>query len=184
MTLRSLHQQVQGQSRPISEIPTSFDSTLSDQSLHQQQQQQIQQPQSIPQQQAQLQSQPRSIQKQEQILRSLQKPDLLNNGTIDTIVISRDTNDSRTNTAAPLPTALSERDKYGLKGLLSVIRMENKDISTLALGSDVKNFGLDMSQPEYVVSPPPSLVFIIIYFISIAVCVLTFLSPQRSTFIL
>ncbi|ODQ51605.1 hypothetical protein SAICODRAFT_59826 [Saitoella complicata NRRL Y-17804] len=39
-------------------------------------------------------------------------------------------------------------DQYGLKGLLGVIRMENQDLSMLALGNDLTSLGLNMNQSD------------------------------------
>lgn len=41
---------------------------------------------------------------------------------------------------------LSEMDRYGLKGLLSLIKGENTDQNTVALGTDLSLLGLDMSE--------------------------------------
>ncbi|OAT11943.1 NOT2 family protein [Blastomyces gilchristii SLH14081] len=48
---------------------------------------------------------------------------------------------------APL-TQLSDRDRFGLQGLLSMIRSENPDVATLAVGQDLMTLGLDLNQPE------------------------------------
>ena len=39
-------------------------------------------------------------------------------------------------------------EKYGLLGLLGVIRMTDEDLSTLALGSDLTTLGLNLNSPE------------------------------------
>ncbi|KAE8219557.1 hypothetical protein CF319_g6763 [Tilletia indica] len=42
----------------------------------------------------------------------------------------------------------SPADRFGLLGLLSVIRMQDPDLSMLALGSDLQNLGLNMSSED------------------------------------
>ena len=39
-------------------------------------------------------------------------------------------------------------DRYGLLGLLSVIRMTDADLTTLALGTDLTSLGLALNSPE------------------------------------
>jgi hypothetical protein len=41
-------------------------------------------------------------------------------------------------------------DRFGLLGLLSVIRMTDPDLNTLALGTDLTTLGLNLNSPEYV----------------------------------
>ncbi len=41
-------------------------------------------------------------------------------------------------------------DRFGLLGLLSVIRMTDQDLNTLALGTDLTTLGLNLNSPEYV----------------------------------
>ena len=43
---------------------------------------------------------------------------------------------------------MSEIDKFGLKGLLALIRHESADIGALAVGQDLTQLGLDLNQPE------------------------------------
>lgn len=40
------------------------------------------------------------------------------------------------------------REKYGLLGILKVIRMTDPDLNTLALGMDLTNLGLNLNSPE------------------------------------
>ena len=40
-------------------------------------------------------------------------------------------------------------DRFGLLGLLSVIRMTDPDLNTLALGTDLTTLGLNLNSPEY-----------------------------------
>ncbi|KAI9792218.1 MAG: CCR4-NOT transcription complex subunit 2 [Candelina submexicana] len=48
---------------------------------------------------------------------------------------------------------MSELDRFGLAGLLSAIRNDNPDRSSLAIGQDLMTLGLDLNQPEYGNSP-------------------------------
>ena len=41
-------------------------------------------------------------------------------------------------------------DRFGLLGLLSVIRMTDPDLTTLALGTDLTTLGLHLNSPENV----------------------------------
>ena len=43
-------------------------------------------------------------------------------------------------------------DPYGLMGLLGVIRMQDPDLTTLALGTDLTGLGLHLNSPENVYS--------------------------------
>lgn len=43
---------------------------------------------------------------------------------------------------------MGETDRFGLGGLLSLIRGESGDFSMLALGQDLTQLGLDLNQPE------------------------------------
>ncbi|KAI1926600.1 transcriptional regulator [Ophidiomyces ophidiicola] len=45
-------------------------------------------------------------------------------------------------------TQMSERDKYGLAGLLRMIHSESPDVASLAIGQDLMSLGLDLNQPE------------------------------------
>lgn len=57
------------------------------------------------------------------------------------------------NTQIPLHKKLaemSESERYGLPGLLSMIPLESPDYSSLAMGQDLTVLGLDLSRPEYV----------------------------------
>lgn len=40
-------------------------------------------------------------------------------------------------------------DPYGLLGLLPVVRMTNKDVSTLAIGMDLSSLGLQLNSTRY-----------------------------------
>ena len=46
-------------------------------------------------------------------------------------------------------------NKYGLLGLLDVIRMTNHDLNELALGTDLTTLGLNLTSPVYVFCFPP-----------------------------
>lgn len=48
---------------------------------------------------------------------------------------------------------LSDSDRFGLVGLTEAIKGDNPDSAMLALGTDLTQLGLDLSQPEYVASP-------------------------------
>jgi CCR4-NOT transcription complex subunit 2 len=39
-------------------------------------------------------------------------------------------------------------DKFGMLGLLSVIQMTDKNLVTLAIGTDLTSLGLNLSSPE------------------------------------
>ena len=39
-------------------------------------------------------------------------------------------------------------DRFGLFGLLNVIRMTDQDLNTLALGTDLTLLGLNLNSPE------------------------------------
>lgn len=43
---------------------------------------------------------------------------------------------------------MTELERYGLPGLLSMIPLESPDYSSLAMGQDLTVLGLDLSQPE------------------------------------
>ena len=43
---------------------------------------------------------------------------------------------------------ISPADRFGLLGLLNIIRMSSSDLGMLALGSDLTNLGLDLSSPK------------------------------------
>jgi CCR4-NOT transcription complex subunit 2 len=43
-------------------------------------------------------------------------------------------------------------DRFGLMGLLGVIRMTDQDVNTLALGCDLTSLGMNLNSAEYVVS--------------------------------
>jgi len=44
---------------------------------------------------------------------------------------------------------IKKNDKYGLLGLLNVIKMEDKDLNLLALGYDLTTLGLNLNSPEF-----------------------------------
>ena len=46
-------------------------------------------------------------------------------------------------------TGMSDADRYGLNGLTEMIKGDNQDMAMLALGTDLTQLGLDLSQPEY-----------------------------------
>ncbi|KAI9678357.1 MAG: hypothetical protein M1817_006304 [Caeruleum heppii] len=46
-------------------------------------------------------------------------------------------------------SSMSEIDRYGLAGLLQMIRNEDSDIGALAIGQDLTSLGLDLNQPEH-----------------------------------
>ena len=46
-------------------------------------------------------------------------------------------------------STMADIDRFGLSGLLSLIRNENMDMSLLGLGTDLTQLGLDLNQPEY-----------------------------------
>ncbi len=45
-------------------------------------------------------------------------------------------------------SSMSELDRYGLAGLLHMIRNENSDMGALAVGQDLTTLGLDLNQHE------------------------------------
>jgi len=49
---------------------------------------------------------------------------------------------------APKAAGAAGPDRYGLLGLLSVIRMTDPDVTTLALGTDLTTLGLNLNSPE------------------------------------
>ena len=51
--------------------------------------------------------------------------------------------------APEILSSMSELDRYGLAGLLHVIRSEGSDLGSLAIGQDLTALGLDLNQPEY-----------------------------------
>lgn len=50
--------------------------------------------------------------------------------------------------ASPSKPGTSGPDRFGLLGLLSVIRMTDPDVTTLALGTDLTTLGLNLNSPE------------------------------------
>ena len=44
---------------------------------------------------------------------------------------------------------MSESDRFGLNGLTEMIKGDHQDMAMLALGTDLTQLGLDLSQPEY-----------------------------------
>lgn len=50
--------------------------------------------------------------------------------------------------SSPQTSSMGETDRFGLGGLLSLIRGESGDYSMLALGQDLTQLGLDLNQPE------------------------------------
>ena len=43
---------------------------------------------------------------------------------------------------------MSERDRFGVNGFLSMIRRENSDPSGLLMGIDLNSLGLELQRPE------------------------------------
>lgn len=52
----------------------------------------------------------------------------------------------------PPVAQMSDKDRFGLAGLLGMIHSENPDVSSLAIGQDLMSLGLDINQPEYAFS--------------------------------
>ncbi len=48
--------------------------------------------------------------------------------------------------------SMSELDRFGLAGLLQMIRNESSDIGAIAVGQDLTALGLELNQPEWVAS--------------------------------
>jgi CCR4-NOT transcription complex subunit 2 len=48
---------------------------------------------------------------------------------------------------------MSELDRFGLAGLLGMMRHDSNDVAGLAVGQDLTTLGLDLNQPEYVIMP-------------------------------
>ena len=46
-------------------------------------------------------------------------------------------------------STMNEPDRFGLAGLLEIIRNENTQMGTLAIGEDLTALGLDLNRPEY-----------------------------------
>lgn len=53
---------------------------------------------------------------------------------------------------------MNEVDRYGLAGLMAMIRNEGPDLAGLANGQDLTTLGLDLNQPEYEETSPSWLV--------------------------
>lgn len=52
-------------------------------------------------------------------------------------------------TAEQIPLSqMSDRDRFGLAGLLRMIHSESPDVASLAIGQDLMSLGLDLNQPE------------------------------------
>uniref|UniRef100_A0A7S1N8S3 NOT2/NOT3/NOT5 C-terminal domain-containing protein n=1 Tax=Eutreptiella gymnastica TaxID=73025 RepID=A0A7S1N8S3_9EUGL len=51
--------------------------------------------------------------------------------------------------ATPPPQGAAQGDRFGLTGLLSVIRMTDQDLNALALGFDLTTLGLNLNSPDY-----------------------------------
>jgi CCR4-NOT transcription complex subunit 2 len=47
---------------------------------------------------------------------------------------------------------MSEKDRFGLSGLLRMIHSESPDVTSLTIGQDLMSLGLDLNQPESVES--------------------------------
>ena len=62
-----------------------------------------------------------------------------------------DTSESPGPTHTPDQTPLSQMsalDRYGLAGLLSMVRSDNPDVAGLAIGQDLTQLGLNLNSPE------------------------------------
>ena len=46
-------------------------------------------------------------------------------------------------------SGMSEMERFGLTGLLGMIRNESQDLGMLAVGQDLTQLGLNLNQPEY-----------------------------------
>jgi len=51
-------------------------------------------------------------------------------------------------TAAPISAVLSKEGRFGLAGLLDIIRVTDKDSTALALGSDLTTYGLNLTSTD------------------------------------
>lgn len=49
----------------------------------------------------------------------------------------------------PIPSGVAPGDRFGLTGLLGVIRMTDPDLNALALGFDLTTLGLNLNSPDY-----------------------------------
>lgn len=63
---------------------------------------------------------------------------------------SGDAQEAGTTQSAEQPpmAEMSELDKFGLAGLLSMIHSDSPDVASLAVGQDLMTLGLDLNQPE------------------------------------
>ena len=46
------------------------------------------------------------------------------------------------------PSQLSELDRFGLAGLIDMVRSDNQDVASLAIGQDLTQLGLDLNSSE------------------------------------
>jgi CCR4-NOT transcription complex subunit 2 len=46
-------------------------------------------------------------------------------------------------------SGMSDMERFGLTGLLGMIRNESQDLGMLAVGQDLTQLGLNLNQPEY-----------------------------------
>ena len=49
-----------------------------------------------------------------------------------------------------VPSKTKEQDKFGLLGLIDLVRMTNEDLSTLSLGTDLSALGLNLNGSEHI----------------------------------
>lgn len=49
-----------------------------------------------------------------------------------------------------VPSKSKEQDKFGLLGLIDLVRMTNEDLSTLSLGTDLSALGLNLNGSEHI----------------------------------
>lgn len=63
-----------------------------------------------------------------------------NSGLLDPAEEANQPNDSL--------ASMGELDRFGLEGLLHMIRDSNSDLGALAVGQELNSLGLDLQQPE------------------------------------
>jgi len=69
--------------------------------------------------------------------------------------LSTSSNSLSTSSGAASPNAQQQQratDPWGLLGLARVLKMTDKDLNALTLGTDLTGLGLNLSSPEYVPS--------------------------------
>lgn len=62
------------------------------------------------------------------------------------VPITNSINDQKPKPKQKSEEELTDMDRYGLNGLLGLLRMENSDQATVAIGTDLNMLGLDMSE--------------------------------------